>query len=193
MWLSPRSRRFTGPPPWSECTVWVRLTLVCMRAVPCVHSRTPCTLAQPLASVQIELIWRYFDADWWFFALRASRGCAQCTLRAGRLSVAPLRRHGRRGNDTCAPAQGSGSGALPRPATSAPGLGSPRPHLHPDWAYPGHICTWTGLTHAHRVVSHRMFMSAHGCACPWTGAQRIWLTLCSRLCVGCDSLRYRRG
>ena len=30
----------------------------------------------------------------------------------------------------------------------APGLGSPRPHLHRGWARPGHICTETGLTPA---------------------------------------------
>jgi hypothetical protein len=30
------------------------------------------------------------------------------------------------------------------PATSAPGLGSPLPHLHRDWAHPCHICTGTG-------------------------------------------------
>ena len=29
---------------------------------------------------------------------------------------------------------------------SAPGLGSPLPHLHRDWAHPSHICTGTGLT-----------------------------------------------
>jgi hypothetical protein len=34
------------------------------------------------------------------------------------------------------------------PATSAPGLGSPLPHLHRDWARPCHICTRTGLTPA---------------------------------------------
>ena len=33
-------------------------------------------------------------------------------------------------------------------ATSAPGLGSPLPHLHRDWARPCHICTGTGLTAA---------------------------------------------
>ena len=31
-------------------------------------------------------------------------------------------------------------------ATSAAGLGSPRPHLRRDWAHPGHICAGTGLT-----------------------------------------------
>ena len=30
-------------------------------------------------------------------------------------------------------------------ATSAPGLGLSRPHLHRDWAHPSHICTGTGL------------------------------------------------
>ena len=34
------------------------------------------------------------------------------------------------------------------PATSAPGLGPPRPHLHRDWAHPCHICIRTGLTPA---------------------------------------------
>ena len=29
----------------------------------------------------------------------------------------------------------------PAAATSAPGLGSPVPHLHRDWARPCHICT----------------------------------------------------
>jgi hypothetical protein len=33
-------------------------------------------------------------------------------------------------------------------ATSAPGLGSPLPHLHRHWAHSGHICTETGLTPA---------------------------------------------
>ncbi len=40
---------------------------------------------------------------------------------------------------TSAPGLGSPPGA------SAPGLGSPVPHLHRDWAHPGHICTGTGL------------------------------------------------
>ncbi len=33
-------------------------------------------------------------------------------------------------------------------ATSAPGLRSPLPHLHWDWAHPGHICTRIALTAA---------------------------------------------
>jgi hypothetical protein len=32
------------------------------------------------------------------------------------------------------------------PPTSAPGLGSPLPHLRRDWAHPSHICAGTGLT-----------------------------------------------
>jgi hypothetical protein len=34
------------------------------------------------------------------------------------------------------------------PATSAPGMGSPLPHLRRDWAHPCHICTGTALTPA---------------------------------------------
>ena len=34
------------------------------------------------------------------------------------------------------------------PPTSAPGLGSPRPHLRRDWAHPAHICAGTGPTRA---------------------------------------------
>ena len=34
------------------------------------------------------------------------------------------------------------------PATFAPRLGSPLPHLHRNWAHPCHICTGTGLTPA---------------------------------------------
>ncbi len=50
------------------------------------------------------------------------------------------------------------TGDWARPATSAPGLGSPLPHLHRDraplphlhrdWARPCHICTGTGLAPA---------------------------------------------
>ena len=39
-------------------------------------------------------------------------------------------------------------GTRATPATSAPGLGSPRPHLRRDWAHPCHICAGTGLTPA---------------------------------------------
>ncbi len=38
------------------------------------------------------------------------------------------------------------TGTRPNPAESALGLGSPVPHLHPDWARPYHICTQSGLT-----------------------------------------------
>jgi hypothetical protein len=40
------------------------------------------------------------------------------------------------------------TGTALTPATSAPGLGSPLPHLHRDCARPGHICAGTGLTPA---------------------------------------------
>jgi hypothetical protein len=40
---------------------------------------------------------------------------------------------------------------LPAPATatSAPGMGSPLPRLHQDWAHPCHICAATGLAPSH--------------------------------------------
>ncbi len=100
---------------------------------------------------------------WSFVAISAdSRWLAAATLAGIRPSAArhPLR-HGisphparrlqapctssafRRGSSaTCTPARR----ARPNPATSAPGLGSPRPHLHRDCAHPAHICTGTGLT-----------------------------------------------
>ena len=33
-------------------------------------------------------------------------------------------------------------------------VGSPRPHLHRDWAHPAHICTGTGLTPATSAPGH---------------------------------------
>jgi hypothetical protein len=50
-------------------------------------------------------------------------------------------------------------------ATSAPGLGSPRPHLHRDWARPCHICTGTGLAPA---------TSAPGLGSPLPHLRRDW-------------------
>ena len=51
-------------------------------------------------------------------------------------------------------------------ATSAPGLGSPRPHLHRDWAHRGHICTGTGSPQPHlrRDWAHRCHICAGTCA-----------------------------
>ena len=43
----------------------------------------------------------------------------------------------------------------PAPATSAPGLGSPVPHLHRDWAHPCHICVGTGRRRARRLIMRR--------------------------------------
>jgi hypothetical protein len=58
------------------------------------------------------------------------------------------------------------AGTRPTPPTSAPGLGSPRPHLHRDWAHPCHacagalgrplsvpICTGTRLTWPRRICA----------------------------------------
>jgi hypothetical protein len=41
-------------------------------------------------------------------------------------------------------------------STSAPGLGSPRPHLHRDSALPCHICTATGLAPATSAPGTRL-------------------------------------
>jgi hypothetical protein len=41
-----------------------------------------------------------------------------------------------------------GRGTRVAVAASAPGLGSPAPHLRRDWAHPRHICAGTGLTRA---------------------------------------------
>jgi hypothetical protein len=43
---------------------------------------------------------------------------------------------------------GTQAAAAEHPPTSAPGLGSPLPHLYRDWARPCHICTGTGLAPA---------------------------------------------
>jgi hypothetical protein len=50
-------------------------------------------------------------------------------------------------------------------ATSAPGLGSPQPLMHRDWAHPCHICTGTGLTSA---------TCAPGLASPLPHLQQDW-------------------
>ena len=52
----------------------------------------------------------------------------------------------------------------PRP-TSAPGLVSPLPHLHRDWARPSHICAGTGLAPA---------TSAPGLGSPLPHLRRDW-------------------
>jgi hypothetical protein len=44
------------------------------------------------------------------------------------------------------------AGTALAPPTSAPGLGSPRPHLRRDWAHPSHICTETCLVFCSRAA-----------------------------------------
>jgi hypothetical protein len=45
-------------------------------------------------------------------------------------------------------------GALGSPAaTSAPGLGSPLPHLHRDWERPCHICSGQGDASAEDIAA----------------------------------------
>ena len=50
-------------------------------------------------------------------------------------------------------------------ATSAPGLGSPQPLMHRDWAHPCHICTGAGLAPT---------TSAPGLASPLPHLQQDW-------------------
>ena len=58
--------------------------------------------------------------------------------------------------------------------TSAPGLGSPLPHLRRDWARPCHICTGTGLAAA---------TSASGPGSPQPHLRRDWARPC-HICAG---------
>ena len=46
--------------------------------------------------------------------------------------------------------------------TSAPGLGSPRPHLHSEWAHACHICTGTGRTPAASAPGLRIVSGSIG-------------------------------
>jgi hypothetical protein len=72
---------------------------------------------------------------------------------------------------------GTGTGLTP--ATSAPGLRSPLPHLHRDWAHPCHTSTGTALApatsapglrsplpHLHRDCAHRR--NWIGLFCGWS-------------------------
>jgi hypothetical protein len=74
---------------------------------------------------------------------------------------------------TNASASWPGRGRL-APATSAPGLGSPVPHLHRVRAHPCHICTGTGLTPA---------TSAPGLGSPLPHLHRDWAHPC-HICTG---------
>ncbi len=54
--------------------------------------------------------------------------------------------------------------------TSAPGLGSPRPHLRRDWAHPAHICAGTGaLRQRSRGAAQSAVLRARHCG---TSAER---------------------
>jgi len=68
-----------------------------------------------------------------------------------REGASPRRRSARQGPRPRAPRSrrqcaAACTGTWLTPATSAPRLGSPCPHLYRDWAHPAHICTGTGLT-----------------------------------------------
>ncbi len=102
-------------------------------------------------------------------------------------------------SDTAALAHHVSTGTGLAPATSAPGLGSPMPDLHRDWARPGHICTGTGLTpatsapglgsprpHLHRdcaesLPARKKVVKLSGVG-PWH--VRRWAIASSERCVG---------
>jgi hypothetical protein len=67
------------------------------------------------------------------------------------------------------------------PPTSAPGLGSPLPHLHQDWARPSHICTRTGLTPATPAPGVGFFAQAGVFA--EDREARVWTSHARSLCV----------
>jgi hypothetical protein len=69
--------------------------------------------------------------------------------------------------------------------TSAPGLGSPLPHLRRDWARPSHICAGTGLPPP---------TSAPGLGSPLPHLRRDWARP-SHICAGARyaALANRRG
>jgi hypothetical protein len=81
-------------------------------------------------------------------------------------------------------------------ATSAPGLGSPLPHLRQDWAHPCHICAGTGLTHATSApglgsaaatsapgLGSAAATSAPGLGSPMPHLRRDWAHPC-HICAG---------
>ena len=84
-----------------------------------------------------------------------SQGCATSRQRAetpqtaqGQTRKGPAPRGVCRGAGTAPSRCHICTGTGLAPATSAPGLGSPLPHLRRDWAHRCHICTRTGLTAA---------------------------------------------
>ena len=71
-----------------------------------------------------------------------------------------------------APVRGESPAARLPHATAAPGLRSPPPHLHRDWAHPCHSCTGTGLTPATSAqCTHRsLSQPCHICLDNWFAA-----------------------
>jgi hypothetical protein len=72
------------------------------------------------------------------------------------------------------------------PATSAPGLGSPPPHLRRDWTHSGHICTRAGLAPAHICAGTSLTpatsaprLGAVGLVCRLRSRRASRLTRCS--------------
>ena len=73
----------------------------------------------------------------------------------------------------------------PTPATSAPGLGSPPPHLHRDWAHPRHICTGTAPKRTSPRKSWLGWLHSLG-----TAPRRVWRALDPRHGVGRRGRKY---
>jgi hypothetical protein len=82
-----------------------------------------------------------------FAVARAGLALSRCRLQspcAKSSRVPPHRRSGSARSPRPIAAPGSRSAGQALPSLES-GLGSPRPHLHWDWAHPAHICTGTGL------------------------------------------------
>jgi hypothetical protein len=83
-----------------------------------------------------------------------------------------------RSGATCAPPQHF------NPPTSAPRLGSPRPHLHRDWAHPAHICTGTTSNGAAGAACPRGRSGAEeGRGGQGQGPPGVCVCLCLCLCL----------
>jgi hypothetical protein len=82
-----------------------------------------------------------------FAVARAGLALSRCRLQSPCAKSSRVRAHSARGlgsltPPTAAPGTRSAGQALP---SLEPGLGSPCPHLHQDWAHPAHICAGAGL------------------------------------------------
>ena len=72
------------------------------------------------------------------------------------------------------------------PTTSAPELGTPRPHLRQDWAHPFHICAGTGLTEVSCGASVSLLPNCPTVSGGWHSLARRCRT------AGCRRIQWRR-